>query len=237
MNRNAKPREYRYYEFVMAAFIVVLVCSNLIGPAKIAQLDLPLLGTLTFGAGVLFFPISYVFGDVLTEVYGYARSRRVIWMGFAGLAFAAFMSWVVVHLPPAPFWKHQEAYEIAFGLTWRIALASMVAYFCGEFVNSFVLAKMKIMTQGRWLWTRTIGSTIFGEGVDSVIFYPLAFYGTGIIPNDKLPLVMLAQFVAKVGVEVLFTPVTYAIVGWLKRAENEDFYDRDTKFTPFTLKV
>jgi queuosine precursor transporter len=237
MNDTAKPREYRYYEFVMAAFIVVLVCSNLIGPAKIAQLDLPLLGTLTFGAGVLFFPISYVFGDILTEVYGYARSRRVIWMGFAGLAFAAFMSWVVVHLPPAPFWKHQEAYEIAFGLTWRIALASMVAYFCGEFVNSFVLAKMKIMTRGRWLWTRTIGSTIFGEGVDSVIFYPLAFYGSGIIPNDKLPLVMLAQFVTKVGVEVLFTPVTYAIVGWLKRAENEDFYDRNTRFTPFTLKV
>jgi uncharacterized integral membrane protein (TIGR00697 family) len=237
MSSTAPQREYRYYEFVMAAFIVVLVCSNLIGPAKIAQLDLPVLGTLTFGAGVLFFPISYVFGDILTEVYGYARSRRVIWMGFAGLAFAAFMSWVVVHLPPAPFWKHQEAYEIAFGLTWRIALASMVAYFCGEFVNSFVLAKMKIMTQGRWLWTRTIGSTIFGEGVDSVIFYPLAFYGTGVIPNDKLPLVMLAQFVTKVAVEVLFTPVTYAIVGWLKRAEHEDFYDRDTKFTPFTLTV
>ena len=146
-------------------------------------------------------------------------------------------AYVVVALPPAPFWKNQAAYEIAFGLTWRIALASMIAYFCGEFVNSFVLAKMKIMTQGRWLWTRTIGSTLFGEGVDSLIFYPLAFYGTGIIPNDKLPLVMVAQFVTKVLVEVVFTPVTYAIVGWLKRAENEDYYDRDTKFTPFTLKV
>jgi queuosine precursor transporter len=201
------------------------------------QVELPLLGAVTFGAAVLFFPISYVFGDILTEVYGYARSRRVIWAGFAGLAFASFMSWVVVHLPPAPFWRHQEAYEIAFGLTWRIALASMIAYFCGEFVNSFVLAKMKIMTRGRWLWTRTIGSTIFGEGVDSLLFYPLAFYGTGIIPNDKLPAVMAAQFVAKVAVEVVFTPVTYAIVGWLKRAENEDYYDRDTRFTPFTLKV
>jgi uncharacterized integral membrane protein (TIGR00697 family) len=228
---------YRYYEFVMAAFVVVLVCSNMIGPAKIAQLDVLPLGTITFGAGVLFFPISYVFGDVLTEVYGYARSRRVIWAGFGGLAFASLMSFVVVALPPAPFWHNQEAYEIAFGGTWRISLASMIAYFCGEFVNSFVLAKMKILTEGRWLWTRTIGSTLFGEGVDSLLFYPLAFYGTGIIPNDKLPMVMLAQFVAKVGVEVVFTPVTYLVVGWLKRTEHEDFYDRDTKFTPFSLKT
>ena len=228
-------RGYRYYEFVMVAFVVILVCSNLIGPAKIVQVDWPVIGTLTFGAGVLFFPISYVFGDVLTEVYGYARSRRVIWAGFAGLAFASFMSWVVVSLPPAPFWKNQEAYDIAFGSTWRIAAASMIAYFAGEFVNSFVLAKMKIATAGRWLWTRTIGSTIFGEGVDSVIFYPLAFYGTGIIPDDKLPLVMAAQFVTKVAVEVVFTPVTYGIVGWLKRAEHEDYYDRDTDFNPFKL--
>jgi uncharacterized integral membrane protein (TIGR00697 family) len=229
--------QYRYYEFVMAAFVVILVCSNLIGPAKISQLDLPVLGVITFGAGVLFFPISYVFGDVLTEVYGYARSRRVIWAGFAGLGFASLMSFVVVALPPAPFWHNQDAYEIAFGSTWRISLASMLAYFCGEFVNSFVLAKMKILTAGKWLWMRTIGSTIFGEGVDSLLFYPLAFYGTGIIPDDKLPLVMLAQFVAKVGVEVVFTPVTYAIVGALKRAEQEDFYDRGTKFTPFSLKA
>jgi hypothetical protein len=221
----------------MAAFVTILICSNLIGPAKIAQLDFPVVGTLTFGAGVLFFPISYVFGDVLTEVYGYARSRRVIWAGFGGLAFASVMSFVVVTLPPAPFWKNQEAYEIAFGGTWRIALASMIAYFCGEFVNSFVLAKMKIMTSGRWLWTRTIGSTIFGEGVDSVLFYPLAFYGSGILPDDKLPQVMLAQFIAKVSVEVVFTPATYWVVGALKRAEQEDYYDRDTRFTPFTLKV
>lgn len=230
-------RQYRYYEFVMAAFVTVLICSNLVGPAKVSQVDLPLLGLVTFGAGVLFFPISYVFGDILTEVYGYARSRRVIWAGFAGLFFASFMAWVVVSLPPAPFWKHQAAYEVAFGAAWRISLASMVAYFCGEFVNSFVLAKMKIATRGRWLWSRTIGSTIFGEAVDSALFYPLAFYGTGIIPDDKLPMVMLAQFVAKVTVEVLFTPFTYLIVGWLKRAEQEDYYDRDTRFTPFTLKV
>ena len=215
----------------------MLVCSNLIGPAKIAQIDAPLLGALTFGAGVLFFPISYVFGDILTEVYGYARARKVIWAGFAGLAFASLMAAVVVALPPAPFWKHQAAYEVAFGSTWRIVAASMIAYFCGEFVNSFVLARMKIMTAGKWLWTRTIGSTIAGEAVDSALFYPLAFYGSGIIPNDKLPLVMLAQFVAKVGVEVVFTPVTYKIVGFLKRAEHEDYYDRGTNFNPFTLKT
>jgi len=232
-----RPRQYRYYEFVMAAFVTVLICANLIGPAKISQIELPLLGTLIFGAGVLFFPISYVFGDILTEVYGYARARRVIWAGFAGLAFASFMAWVVVALPPAPFWNNQQAYEIAFGTAWRVAGASMIAYFCGEFVNSFVLAKMKIATAGKWLWTRTIGSTIAGEAVDSALFYPLAFYGSGIIPDDKLPLVMLAQFITKVGVEVVFTPLTYKIVAALKRAEHEDYYDRDTNFTPFSVKV
>ena len=230
-------RPYRYYEFVMAAFVTVLVCSNLIGPAKIAQIDLPLLGAFTFGAGVLFFPISYVFGDILTEVYGYARSRRVIWAGFGGLAFASVMSYVVVALPPAPFWQNQPAYEIAFGSTWRIALASLVAFVCGEFVNSYVLAKMKIRTNGRWLWTRTIGSTIFGEGVDSLLFYPLAFYGGGLIPDERLQGIMLVQFLGKVGVEILFTPVTYKLVAALKRAEHEDYYDRHTDFNPFTLKT
>ena len=226
-------RSYRYYDFVMAAFVTVLICSNLIGPAKIVQVD----GWPAFGAGVLFFPISYVFGDVLTEVYGYARARRVIWAGFAGLAFASVMAAVVVALPPAPFWENQKAYEIAFGQAPRIAAASMLAYFCGEFVNSFVLAKMKVLTAGRWLWTRTIGSTIVGEAVDSALFYPLAFYGSGMIPNDKLPGIMLAQFILKVGVEIVFTPVTYKIVGALKRAEQEDFYDRNTNFSPFTLKT
>jgi queuosine precursor transporter len=232
-----RRHNYRYYDFVMVAFVTVLICSNLIGPAKIAQIEVPVFGTLTFGAGVLFFPISYVFGDILTEVYGYARARKVIWAGFAGLAFASFMAAVVVALPPAPFWQHQGAYEIAFGSAPRIVAASMVAYFCGEFVNSFVLAKMKLITQGRWLWTRTIGSTIFGEAVDSALFYPLAFYGSGIIPDDKLPLVMMAQFIVKVGVEVVLTPLTYKIVGALKRAENEDYYDRDTDFNPFTLRA
>ncbi len=221
----------------MAAFVAVLLCSNLVGPAKVAQLELPLLGAVTFGAGVLFFPISYVFGDILTEVYGYSRTRRVIWAGFGALLFASVMSAVVVALPPAPGWTNQAAYEIAFGSTWRIALASLIAFWCGEFVNSFVLAKMKIATAGRWLWTRTIGSTIVGEGVDSALFYPLAFYGSGLIPNEMLPMVMLAQFIAKVAVEVLFTPVTYRIVAILKRAEQEDYYDVRTDFNPFTLKA
>ena len=231
---TSEKRDYKYFEFVMAAFVTVLICSNLIGPAKIVQFDwLP----FAFGAGVLFFPVSYVFGDILTEVYGYSRARRVIWAGFGGLAFASFMAYVVVALPPAPFWENQKAYETAFGSTWRIAAASMIAYFCGEFVNSFVLAKMKILTAGRWLWTRTIGSTIAGEAVDSALFYPLAFYGSGIIPNDKLPAIMAAQFVLKVAVEIVLTPLTYKIVGALKRAEHEDFYDRDTNFNPFTLKT
>ncbi|OGA12778.1 MAG: hypothetical protein A3D95_09435 [Betaproteobacteria bacterium RIFCSPHIGHO2_12_FULL_69_13] len=240
----AEQRSYRYYEFVMAAFVTILICSNLIGPAKIAQVQTPWLGwihpglaSIAFGAGVLFFPISYVFGDILTEVYGYARARRVIWAGFAGLGFAAFMAAVVVALPPAPFWENQRAYEIAFGTTWRIAAASMIAYFCGEFANSFVLSKMKILTAGKWLWTRTIGSTIVGEAVDSTLFYPLAFFDSGLIPNEQLPVIMLVQFLGKVAVEVLFTPVTYKIVGVLKRAEHEDYYDRRTNFNPFALKV
>jgi len=226
-------RQYRYYEFVMAAFVTVLICSNLIGPAKIAQVELPLLGAVSFGAGVLFFPISYVFGDILTEVYGYARSRRVIWAGFGGLAFAAAMAAVVVWLPPAPFWKNQAAYEIAFGSTWRIAGASLIAFVCGEFVNSFVLAKMKLKTGGRWLWTRTIGSTIAGEGVDSLIFYPLAFLG--VWSDSQVVAVMISNYLLKVGWEVVMTPVTYRVVALLKRAENEDYYDRNTDFNPFTL--
>jgi hypothetical protein len=233
-----QPRQYRYFEFVMVAFVVVLVCSNLIGPAKaLPDMTVPVIGTFAFGAGVLFFPISYVFGDVLTEVYGYARARRVIWSGFAALLFAAVMAWVVVALPHNARWGNQEAYEIAFGNTWRIALASMFAYFCGEFVNSYVLAKMKVLTNGRWLWTRTIGSTIAGEAVDSALFYPLAFYASGIMPNDLVFKLMIGQFIGKVAVEVVFTPVTYAVVGFLKRAEHEDYYDRHTDFNPFRIET
>jgi uncharacterized integral membrane protein (TIGR00697 family) len=231
-------RQYRYFEFVMVAFVVVLVCSNLIGPAKpLPDMSLPIIGTFAFGAGVLFFPLSYVFGDILTEVYGYSRARRVIWAGFAALMFAAVMAAVVVALPHNAGWENQRAYETAFGNTWRIALASMFAYFCGEFVNSFVLAKMKIWTSGRWLWMRTIGSTLAGEAIDSALFYPLAFYGSGLMSDDLVFKLMVGQFIAKVAVEIVFTPVTYAVVGFLKRAEKEDYYDRDTDFNPFKIEA
>jgi queuosine precursor transporter len=228
-------KQYKYFDFIMAAFVCVLVCSNLIGPAKVTQIDAPLLGTLTFGAGVLFFPISFIFGDILTEVYGYAASRRVIWAGFAGLAFASLMAWMIVALPPAPFWHNQDAYEVAFGSTWRISLAGLIAFAAGGFVNSFVMAKMKTVSAGRHLWQRTITSTIFGEVVDTVIFVPLAFWNTGIIPNDKIPLIIGAQIIAKIAVEVAFTPVVYKTVAFLKRAENEDFYDKNTDFNPFKI--
>ena len=229
------PKQYKYYDFIMAAFAVVLVCSNLIGPGKITQINAPIVGVLTFGAGIMFFPISFIFGDILTEVYGYAASRRVIWAGFVGLAFASLMAWVIVTLPSAPEWHDQAAYQSVFGSTGRIALASLVAFVVGEFVNSFVLAKMKILTQGRWLWSRTIGSTIFGEAVDSILFFPLAFYGSGEFPDAMLPKIIVAQFTAKVLVEVAFTPFMYTIVAFLKRAENEDYYDTKTDFNPFRL--
>lgn len=229
-------KQYLYYDLIMAAFAVVLVCSNLIGPGKITEIHAPLLGALTFGAGIMFFPISFIFGDILTEVYGYAASRRVIWVGFICLAFASFMSWVIVALPPAPDWHDQAAYQSVFGSTARIAIASLVSFAAGEFVNSFVLAKMKILTQGRWLWSRTIGSTIFGEAVDTVIFFPLAFYGSGEFPDAMMPQIVLAQFTAKVLVEVAFTPITYKIVAFLKRAEHEDYYDSHTDFNPFIIK-
>ncbi len=233
--QGAPRRDYRYFDLVMVGFVAVYVCSNLIGPAKAVRMDLPLIGTATFGAAVLFFPITYIFGDILTEVYGYAKARRVIWAGFAAMAFAAFMAWVVVQLPPAPGWPHQAAYEVAFGNTWRIVLASLVAYSCGEFVNAFVLAKMKLATRGRHLWARTIGSTVAGQGVDSLLFYPLAFWNSGIIPNELVAQLMLSQWIAKTLIEAAFTPITYQVVGFLKRAEHEDWYDRETDFNPFRL--
>lgn len=223
-------RAYRYYDLVMAAFVTVLLCANLIGASKVATLF-----GYTFGAGVLFFPISYVFGDILTEVYGYARARKVVWAGFGALLFASLMSAIVLAFPPAPGWPHQAAFETVLGGTPRIALASLVAYFSGELTNSFVLAKMKVKTEGRFLWARTIGSTIAGEAVDSLIFYPLAFLGVWTTP--QVLAVMLSNYLIKVGWEAVMTPFTYRIVAFLKRAEGEDYYDRDTDFTPFSLKV
>ena len=229
------PRTYRYYDLVMAAFVVVLLCSNVIGPGKVCQVNLPLYGPFTFGAGILFFPISYLFDDILTEVYGYARSRRMVWAGFGALVFASFMSWVIVTLPAGPDFHDQEAYARIFGGTPRIVLGSLTAFWFGEFMNSFVLAKLKVFTEGKFLWLRFVTSTIAGEGLDTLIFYPIAFYG--LWTNHDLFAVMAGNYTIKVLWEVLATPLTYAVCGYLKRVENEDFYDRNTNFTPFSLQA
>lgn len=231
-------RSYRYYDFLLAGMVGVLLCSNLIGPGKVAELELPLLGLVAFGAGNLFFPVSYIFGDVLTEVYGYARARRAIWAGFGMMLFASAMSWIVIHIPASPTEPYnavlQPALETAFGTTFRIVCASMLGYWVGDFVNSYVLARMKLWTRGRHLWMRTIGSTIVGQGADSMIFYPLAFYG--IWNTETLLAVTAFNFCFKVAVEVLFTPLTYLVVGALKRAEGVDTFDVGTDFTPFSLR-
>jgi uncharacterized integral membrane protein (TIGR00697 family) len=229
-------KTYRYYDLILGAYVCVLLCANLIGAAKVSVVTLPLLGPRTFMAGVLFFPISYLFGDILTEVYGYARDRRAVWSGFAALAFAALMAAVIVHLPPADFWRgKQPAVEEMFGNTPRIICASIVAYWCGSFVNSYVLAKMKIATGGRHLWKRLIGSTVCGELVDTALFYSIAF--GGLWATSDLLSVATDQYVLKSLWEVIATPATYKIVAFLKRTEQEDYYDRDTNFTPFSLKA
>ncbi len=230
MKKHSTRRPYQYYDLIMVAFITILLCSNLIGASKVTQI-----GGFTFGAGILFFPISYIFGDILTEVYGFARSRRVVWAGFAAMAFASFMSWFILVLPPASGWKDQQAYQAIFGQTYRIVIASLVAYWAGEFTNSYTLAKIKILTQGKHLWLRTIGSTLIGEGVDSLIFYPLAFLGTW--ENHLVLQVMVNNYFIKVAWEAAVTPITYKVVHFLKKAENEDYYDFDTNFTPFSLKT
>jgi queuosine precursor transporter len=242
MNKGSKPATvsadqigrdgFRYFDFVMAAFVAILLLSNVIGAAKLASL-----WGYTFGAGILFFPLGYVIGDVLTEVYGYARARRCIWAGFVALIFMAFMSWVVVSLPPAEGWTNQPAYDAVFGQVPRIVFASIVAFWAGEFVNSIVLAKLKVLTQGRYLWTRTISSTVFGQGVDSMLFYPLAFWGASGWSNEAVLTVMVTNWALKVLWEVVLTPVTYAVVGYLKRKEGVDIYDDHTNFTPFSAKV
>ena len=229
----ATHTQFRYFPYVMAAFVAILLLSNIIGASKRSFVTLPIVGEWSFGAGVLFFPVSYIIGDVLTEVYGYANARRVIWTGFAALLFMVFMAWVVVALPPAEGWLDQPAYEAVFGNSWRIVLASMTAFWVGEFANSFVLAKMKVITAGRFLWMRTIGSTVVGQGLDSLIFYPLAFYGLAGWPIEQLWQVVLSQWVIKTVWEALLTPVTYAVVGFLKRREGVDVFDSSTDFSPF----
>lgn len=230
-------RSYKYYDLLMAAFVAVLLCSNLIGVHKVSYVNLPFYGEYIYGAGVLFFPISYLFGDILTEVYGYARSRKVIWAGFGALIFASLMSLVVTYLPAARTMSadQQNAIGLIFGQTPRIVAASLFAFWVGEFVNSFVLAKMKILMAGRFLWMRTIGSTIMGEIADSLIFYPVAFFG--IWSNEQLISVMIGNYFIKVLWEAVATPFTYLIVGFLKRAEHEDFFDTETDFNPFTLET
>ncbi|MEO6091522.1 MAG: queuosine precursor transporter [Novosphingobium sp.] len=240
-------RHFRYFDYLLAGFVTILLLSNLIGAAKLTHV-----GSLTFGAGILFFPISYVLGDVLTEVYGYANARRCVWTGFFALIFMAFMSIVVVAMPPLTGWgcaasaspwlasvlaSHQPGeicqltYESVFGSTWRIVVASLTAFWAGEFVNSFVMARMKVMTGGKHLWTRTIGSTVFGQAVDSAIFYPIAFLG--VWSTRDVLLVLVTNWAMKVLWEVVLTPVTYAVVGALKRREGVDVFDTDTDFSPF----
>jgi uncharacterized integral membrane protein (TIGR00697 family) len=227
---QVRRQRYKYYDLVMAMFVTVLLCSSVIGAPKVSQI-----WGFTFGTGVLFFPISYVFNDVLTEVYGYARARKVVWAGFGAIIFASFMSWAVVALPAAPGWNDQQAYVTVFGQTPRIVFASLAAFFVGEFTNSYVLAKMKLKTNGRYLWMRTIGSTIVGEGVDTILFYPAAFWG--VWSRDLLLTVMISNYIVKVAWEAIVTPVTYLVVGFLKRAEHEDYFDRDTDFTPFSIEA
>lgn len=224
---------FRYFDLIMAAFVAILLLSNIIGASKPSFITLPDGREWSFGAGVLFFPLSYIIGDVLTEVYGYARARRVIWTGFAALIFMAFMAWVVVSLPPAKGWPNQPAYEAVFGNSWRIVLASITAFWVGEFTNSYVLARMKLWTGGKLLWTRTIGSTIVGQGLDSLIFYPLAFYGLAGWPPEQLMQVVISQWLIKTAWEALLTPFTYIAVNRLKQAEGVEIFDTDTNFSPF----
>ncbi|MCC2607971.1 queuosine precursor transporter [Planctobacterium marinum] len=229
-------QQFRYYDFFMAATCVIIVCSNIIGAAKVATI-----AGFTFGAGVLFFPLSYVLGDVLTEVYGYSRARRVIWAGFAAAAFAAAMAAFITAMPPADNWNQnlggidtQTAFALNFGQVPRIIFASMLAIWCGEMANAFVMAKMKVWSQGKALYQRTIGSTVVGQGVDTLLFYPLAF--GGIWSTELLVTVMVSNYILKVLWEVMLTPVTYIIVGKLKQAEGVDVYDKETRFTPFSIR-
>jgi hypothetical protein len=230
--KTTSERAYKYYDLIMAAFVTVILCTNLISASKQVSI-----GGFLFGAGILFFPISYFFGDILTEVYGYARSRKVVWAGFAALAFTAVVSQVVLALPPAPGWEKQDAYKAVFGGFGRIAVASFLGFLCGEFANSFTLAKLKVLTSGRWLWTRTIGSTVVGELVDSLVFYPLAFLGQPDWPLARVARILFTNYALKVLWEIIATPMTYRVVAALKRAEHEDYFDYDTNFTPFSLKT
>jgi len=219
----------KYLDFVTAGFVAVLLVSN-VSSAKIVQL-----GPFTFDGGTVLFPLAYILGDILTEVYGYARSRRVIWTGFFWVALAALTFALVDWLPVVEGAAGSDSFHNVLGQTPRIVAASLLAYVCGEFINSFVLAKMKLLTQGRWLWSRTVSSTLVGQAVDTSIFLAVAFIG--VLDGDLLIALLISNYVFKVGVEVVMTPLTYAVVGWLKGAEGIDAFDRNTDFNPFRLAV
>ena len=219
----------RYLEIITGVFVAVVIISN------IASTKILLLGPFTFDGGTLLFPISYIFGDILTEVYGYKASRRVIWTAFLSCLTLSLVLWIVGKLPPAADWPHQEAYQNILMYTPRIAIASLIAFSAGEFSNSYILAKMKIWTKGKFLWTRTIGSTLVGEGVDTVLFCVIAFAGT--FSSDLLVSIIISNYIFKVGIEVLATPATYRMVGFLKRREEIDVYDTETNFNPFSLQI
>ena len=231
-------REFKYFDRIMALFVMVLVVSNIASSAKIIDLGFSILNIpLAFDAGTLLFPISYIFGDILTEVYGYKRSRRVIWTGFTALALSALVFWGIQRLPGEVTWQEyagDAAYNAILGgmSSGGIVLASLAAYWLGEFSNSFVLAKMKVLTNGRWLWTRTIGSTLVGELVDSAVFVAIASL-FGVFPWSLFVTLALTNYLLKTATETLMTPLTYAIVNFLKRVENEDYYDHETNFNPF----
>jgi hypothetical protein len=237
---DAVVRPYKYYDFIVALFVAVLLTSNVASAAKIIDWGVTFWGLpLAFDAGTLLFPVSYIFGDVLTEVYGYKKSRRVIWAGFMAAALMSFSLWLIGLMPGAEIWEEyagQEAYNAILGgmATGAIVIASLAAYFAGEFSNSYVLARMKVATQGRWLWLRTIGSTLIGQGVDTVLFVLIAT-ALGVFPWEIALSLMVANYIFKVGIEIIFTPVTYKAVSFLKRVEQEDYYDWDTNFNPFKL--
>lgn len=220
-------KSFKHLDTITVLFVTVLLISN-VTSTKIVNL-----GWFTFDGGTILFPLSYIFGDILTEVYGYGRSRKVIWLGFCAALLMSVTFMIVGALPPAADWTDQDAYDQILGLTPRIVMASLIAYFCGEFSNSFILAKLKILTHGKWLWTRTIGSTLVGQVVDTALFILIAF--TGVVPNGLLWTLIVSNYLFKCGVETLFTPITYWLTGWLKQQEQEDYYDVNTHFNPFRL--
>lgn len=219
----------RLFPVIMALFVTILLVSNTVA-VKVTHL-----GPFYFDGATILFPVTYIFGDLLTEVYGYKRSRIVVWTGFLACIIMSLVYWLVGVLPPAGDWQNQDAYMAILGQTPRIVLASLIAYLCGEFVNAYVLAKMKLLTQGRYLWTRTIGSTIVGQGVDTVLFVTIAF--SGVIPVNLLIYMMVSNYVFKTAFEILATPLTYAAVGYVKKVEAVDYYDKDTDFNPFKVSV